>query len=636
MKFSWLIIFCCFLFIQCPHSATGQTSVDSLSQAIIRSSPKELPGLHKEMGVIHYKKRDFPKAEMAFRECIKAALKINDGVMAGKCSNNLGGVAFQQGDYARGILHYRKAIDIYKANQLDTLLGDGFLNLGLAYKKLNIYDSATTNFYKGIKILEKGGSKSGLMYGYNMLANTWREVNSLENARQNYLNSINMAKILSDTLQISKVYNNLGTLFRQRQELDSAVYYYRKSLILKKERKVPKSTGNTYYNLGITFIDLQRSDGAIRYLNKSSEYRLLSYDSVGLAFNLIALSKAYLQKRDTLQANYFLKRFDSLSLWINYPPNLVFDQLVAQRNLAEVQNKFREASEISRKLIKLRESILNAEKQDVISAYEVRFNVNDLEQALEIEASIRQKNQLIYLLSSIIAALIILSLVYYGYAKQKKAKKAKKEAENAEKESEKDKIRYNEMHHRIKNILSLFSGMITHKRNHVKDSIAKRVLYDIGKQLDAINLIMQRLYFSKTSNEGQLNFGKYLKELTQNLFYSTGINQGQYKIESNLDPVQLTADQSNPLGLIVNEVLTNAIKYGQNKDGTWTVKIDLHEEGDNVKLCIVDNGLGFKCQDSGKANTSGMGLIELLTRQMKGKYTYTGDTGGKFIIRFKK
>lgn len=622
MKFSRHIIFYCFLFFPGSYSTLGQNTIDSLSAVIDRADKYALPELHKKAGIIYYRERNFSKAQMAFQACVNAAQNINDWVMAGNCFNNLGGVAFQQGDYVNGILFYRKAIEVYRQNHQDTLLGDGFLNLGLAFKRLNIFDSATVNFYKGVQILEDTGSKTGLMRGYNMLGNILREVNSPEKARLYYMKSLDMAKSLNHVLQIAKTYNNLGTLFRQRGVLDSAVTFYRKSLVLKKDKDVPRLTGNSYYNLAITFIDLQKNDSAIHHLKKSNEYRLLSYDYVGLGFNLVTLSKVYLQKGNIAQASYYLHRSDSLAASVSFPPDLIYNQLAVQRDLFEKQKRFREAADISQKMIRQREAILNSEKQEVIASYEVRFGVNELERALEIEASNRRKNNLIYTLSSMLGAFIIFFLIYYNYVKQKDAKK--------------NEIRYKEMHHRIKNNLSLLSGMINHKRIHLKDGMARKALQSIGKQLDAINLIMQGLYFSKTANSGQLDFGKYLKGLIQNLFGSIGIGNEQYKIVSNLDPVLLTAEQSNPLGLVANEVLTNIIKYGQNKDGTWTVKIDLHEKDDLVELCIKDYGPGFKTQDLVKTETHGMNLIDLLVRQLKGEYSYAGDNGGNFTVCFKK
>ena len=635
MKFYRHIIFYCLLSFHSSFSASGQNTPDSSPAVINRADKYALPELHKKAGIRHYKEKNFQKAEMAFRECLNAAQNINDWVMAGNCLNNLGSVAFQKGDYVNGILFYRKAINMYQENHQDTLLGDGFLNLGLAFKRLNIYDSATANFYKGIKILEDAGSKNGLMYGYNMLGNTLREVNSLKLAREYYLKSVRMAKSLNDSLQTGNAYNNLGTLFRQTGVLDSALYYHRKSLSLKRE-KLPKLTGNTYYNLGITFMELQKNDSAIYCLKKSNDYRFQTHDYIGLGYNLVALAKAYLHEGHTVSAIQSLHHSDSLAKTINYPPDLIYQQLGVRRDLFEMQQNFQQAAEISKAMIRHREEMLNSEKQEVIAAYEVRFGVNELERKLETEASIRRKNNIIYALSAFLAVVVIFLLLYYNHVKRKEAIAKQKEAKAKQKEAKANEIRYKEMHHRIKNIVSLFSGMINHKRGHLKDGVAKNVLRDIGKQLDAINLVISGLYFSPKTNKEQLNFGKYLKELMQNLFSSAGIDATKCKIVSDLAPVILTVEQSNPLGLVANEVLTNVIKYGRGKDGTWAVKIELHEKNNLVELLINDSGPGFKTENLVKTETHGMNLIDLLVRQLKGNHSYVGDHGGNFLVRFKK
>ena len=620
MKFFQLTSAYYFLFIHSFLPFTGPPGVDSLVETT-RHAPKEaLPELHKKIGVFHYLKNDFPKAEMAFQACVNAAQKSNDPVMAGKCLNNLGAVAFKQGEYADGIQSYRKAIALYKTNQLDTLLADGFLNLGLAFKKLNIYDSAISNFYKGINILDSLDSKKSLMNGYNILGNVLREVQSEQQAQQYYLKSIFLAEELKDTLHLGKVYNNLGTLSRQRGDLDSAIQYYHESLHLKRRKKVPKLVGNTHYNLGIVFIRLELADSAVFHLKKSAKYRVLAGDHAGLGYNFVALSKAYLLEEDLLQADQYLKKSDSLSHELTYPAGLSYDHLDVQRDLFKAQNRFKEASEISKKLLQLKEKILNSEKQEVITSYEVRFNVNSLERALEVEAANRRKNRLIYLLSSVLGGLIILFLIYWVNHKRIEAKR--------------NEILYREIHHRMKNTFSLFSGMITLKRKQNQGE-AKKVLLDVGKQLEAVNLVLQKLYFSKTTCQGELDFGEYLRELVKSLFYATGKSQNAYAVEGDFGPVKLAVDQSNRLGLVANEILTNAIKHGESPGGTWNIKIGLSEKNDEVKLYIKDGGRGI-CPGDLDKNTAGIALIKLLVKQLKGVWNYKNEDGSTFTVQFKK
>ncbi|MCG8384473.1 MAG: tetratricopeptide repeat protein [Cytophagales bacterium] len=609
-----------FLFIPSFLPFKEPVGIDSLVKATQYAHKEALPGLYKEIGVFHYRKKDFPKAGMAFQACVNTAQKSNDPTMAGRCLNNLGAVAFQQGAYADGIQYYRKAIALYEANQLDTLRADGFLNLGLAFKKLNIYDSAISNFYKGINVLEQLDSKSSLMNGYNTLANVLREAQSEEQAQQYYLESILLAEQLKDTLHLSKVYNNLGTLSRKMGHLDSALFYYHESLQLKKRKNVPKLMGNTHYNLGMVFIGLKRADSALFHLKKSSEYRVLAGDHAGLGYNFVALSKSHLINGDLTRADHYLKRSDSLSKELTYSTGLYYDHLGVQRDLFEAQSRFREASQISKELVQLKEKLLDSEKQEVITSYEVRFNVNSLERKLEWEAANRQKNQLIYTLSSIIGGLTILFLIYWVNHKRKEAKR--------------NEILYREIHHRMKNTFSLFGGMITLKRKQ-NNGEAKKVLLDIGKQLEAVNLVLQKLYFSKTAHQGELDFGEYLKELVKSLFFTTGKSQNTYAVATDFGPVKLAVDQSNRLGLVANEILTNAIKYGQSEDGTWKIKIGLSEHDGEVKLQIRDNGKGI-CPGDLERNTTGIALVQLLVKQLKGAWNYTNEEGSSFTVQFKK
>jgi two-component sensor histidine kinase len=106
----------------------------------------------------------------------------------------------------------------------------------------------------------------------------------------------------------------------------------------------------------------------------------------------------------------------------------------------------------------------------------------------------------------------------------------------------------------------------------------------------------------------------------------------------NVEKVDLNLDQAIPCGLIVNELLTNAVKYAfTDQDKNNVISIKVTEKKGIVEITVADNGLGLpKNFDVNKTNTLGLQLVSTLTEQLEGKLTVMNDNGAKFIITFKK
>ncbi len=584
---------------------------------------------YKEQGKSYYVKKDFPKAAMAYQNCIKVARVQQDWFTLGKCLNNLSAVAFQQGDYQKQIHLLRQAIYTYQQLQSDSLLAESYINLGLAFKRLDIYDSAIVNYYEGIQLLEQQQESTSLMVSYNMLGNMLRKVESYDKARKYYFKSMHLARVLTDTMQIAMVYNNLGKLSEDTDKPKEAIQYYNKSIALKKSARLKKALGTTYYNLGKAYLVLEENEKAIQYFEQSLQYYQSTSDTMGMAEGAVVLAKAYLAKNDIQKTLQYLKRYEADTSERQFSPILTYNYWKTKRNLLERQGDFEAASAASKRLITLQQALLDTEKQDQITAYEIRFGLAELERKnaaqanqLKLEAIKRRNMFTTAALVFIIVGFLILFLLYNNQMTKKVALR--------------NEALYREMHHRIKNNLALFSGMITYRKRNLTEGRLKNTLHSLGQQLNTMNLTHQSLYFSKKADLGHLDLVNYIEVLVDDLFFASGLLANQYEIDFALASARLEADQSNPLGLIINEVLTNAIKYGKSEDGKLRLSILLEKQDKQLTLIVKDKGKGF---DTLKVNKNeGMRLIDLLAKSLKAQYTYKeSDRGGvEFSIQFTK
>lgn len=571
---------------------------------------------YKKEGIEYYKKRDFQKAVSSFQNCIELSRIEKDWRTLGQCYNNLGSVQFQMGAYAKGIINYENATKVYSKNKLDTLLGESYLNLGLAYKKQSIYDSSIANFYRGIKILEGLQVKISLLKGYNMLANALRETASLEKARIWYLKALEIALGENNLSQIAGIYNNLGTLFKKEGKPDSAIHYYQKSLIFKKDGQA-KGLGNTHFNLGETFVDLYQIDSAIKYYHKSVEYRLLAKDNFGLAHSNLGLTRALIMQGNIDLALDPLEKSKTLVSSIS-SKDLYLKHIETERDYFLSTGRYIEAGNLLEEIQNIREEILNKDKQDLITSYEIKYDVQKLRETI-----VSKDQALVWAFA--IASLLFITGVFLYRERQKK----KRAAEIIE-------TLFKDMHHRVKNNLSLLNGVITFRRRALKDVDAKNILKGIGGQVDTINLIHQRLYLQQGEKVGNIDLSQYLQELVENVFVSSGVASNDYDLDFELNTAYVSADKANPIGLIVNEIVTNTIKYGKSSDGRWYFSVSLMSREDNIEINLGDRGVGIRQADSERTETGGLRLIDILSRQINAEFSFDSNKGTKFVLRFKK
>ena len=190
-----------------------------------------------------------------------------------------------------------------------------------------------------------------------------------------------------------------------------------------------------------------------------------------------------------------------------------------------------------------------------------------------------------------------------------------------------------ETHHRVKNNLITISGLLYLQSQHIEDPDAKKVLLDSQNRARAMALIHQKLYSQEYLNSINLNY--YFKQLLDEVLKTYNFDDNiQYIL--NVDDITLDTDTSLILGLIVNELVSNSLKYAFTENEKGTIKVSLHQNKGEFILQISDNGNTIS-DDIDIENTSSFGLIivNLLTNQIGGHILVKRDQGTTFTINFK-
>jgi PAS domain S-box-containing protein len=212
----------------------------------------------------------------------------------------------------------------------------------------------------------------------------------------------------------------------------------------------------------------------------------------------------------------------------------------------------------------------------------------------------------------------------------------KKASESQIRQSLKEKeVLLKEVHHRVKNNLQVISSILNLQSSYVKDDQTLSILRESQNRIKSMSYIHESLY--QTKNFSSINFSEYIENLSNNLFHSYQIFDNFIELKLKIEPVNLNLDQAIPCGLIVNELITNALKYAFKGKKTGEIFIGISEKGKTISIRIEDNGVGLpKGFNYLKTETLGLQLVVTLVEQLDGKMEMKSEKGTKYLITFDK
>ena len=215
-------------------------------------------------------------------------------------------------------------------------------------------------------------------------------------------------------------------------------------------------------------------------------------------------------------------------------------------------------------------------------------------------------------------------------------KEADKKTRLALKEKE---ILLQEVHHRVKNNLQVISSLMSLQRSFVSDPSLVQVLEESQSRISTMSYIHESLY--RNADFSSISFAEYLDRLSTNLVNSYSTPGCKVNYKPNLQDVKLPLEQAIPCGLIVNELVSNVLKYAfkDRKEGDFVLNVS--EKGNKVEIEVADNGVGLPDNFEERKNDSlGIYLIYALIEQLRGEIkiesTTQGRKGSSFLISFDK
>lgn len=471
-----------------------------------------------------------------------------------------------------------------------------------------------------------------------------------------------MANTLLNKQQVYISYFHAKTeSFYQMDLWDSSIYYAKKTLELayllgdfQKEREM-------YLKLYSQYANLKQKDSCYKYIQLSKKFENSKDLNFAQSYNQM-IAACYASFQDFDSAYQYIENYAYLQDSIH--------STMYKNELSELEVKYETAQKektIAEQQLSLNQSKLDAielEKNLQLAALKLVYDKKQSEaksaqekQQLQFEAEIKRQEIItkseaakgIIIKSSLLkdkqiagqaltlgkrkvsiigfAALTgILLLVsffaFYSYNTKRKT------AELLASKNEKIETLITELQHRTKNNMQVMSSLLSLQSDHVENTEARNVLDEGKNRIDAMTLVHQKL--STNSDGTWINFKEYTETLIEQLLRSyKGNKANEINIHRTIENIFLNIDIAVPLGLILNELITNALKYGLSNNKP-KLMIAL-QQSDVLKLTVKDNGIGID-PEFVKKNSLGLKLIHTLVKQLNGTTEVSFKNGTETII----
>lgn len=512
-----------------------------------------------------------------------------------------------------------------------------YLQLETLYKeKANYSKSAEYNFL-AITLFEQMNNQQGIAKCYTRLCDLLYYENKYAEGADYCLKAIAIQSSLNAIDDQALSYRYLADNELMLEAYDKALSSINKAINLLKDAGKTEYDIIPYYNTrGNVYKYMERYEDAfaayknnydvIKALNKPPSDLISSLGNIG---HVYALQKKYDKALPyNLEAIEIMKASgNAKNLWENYMH--VSDSYKALGN-------YEKALEYNLLYSKEYSNFLNSIIDRLESEAQIKYETdkkNETISSQDLKIAQQRKTQILYLT---IAGLLAFSLLgmYFSIKSIRKKRKALQilntELDSKNKQNE---LLLKEIHHRVKNNLEMVKSLIALQSAQLDDEASKEAMLASQNRVQSMGIIHQKLY--QGDNLGSIEMKDYFINLSEGILDAYNA-ENKVKIDCVMEQLELDVDTAVPIGLIVNELLTNALKYAFPDKRAGEIKISLSKQNTNIlTLMVADNGIGKEQGQAPQGTGFGSQLIELLTRQLNGKMNEDTLKGTSVSFQFK-
>lgn len=631
------------------------------------------------------KKKDFVQCDALIKKAVAIFVTNNLYRDAAEAYLNMEEFYLATGsrDYKVMIGYYLKALPMFEKAGAHLRAAATLSNLGDFYLQIDDYPRSIDCLNRALAHYKLGG-ETGVQNTYDLLGTDYLYLDRLQDALKYQLLAVKTAEMLGDTtMDICAVYNHTGMVYFATGQYAPAKYYFAKALAVANKYHDAVAVALAY-NLANSLNGLDQPLEAIAVLREGEKKSPVISPTERVVYDVIYLN-AYTRLKQFARAKpYYLRLLNTYGI-VGANANTTAKALQSILKYLMANGKYDDAAAllpqyktaISKAPLKVRvsqgiyifgyridsarrnylsalqqyqhyallkDSLLKATIDKQMQELQVRFETEKKEKQLVSlkKDSLLQHNKVreadnirnITLLAAA-ALFIITGLLFYSYRINKKNSTAisKKNAELNLLVTEKEWL-LKEIHHRVKNNLQIVMGLLQQQSAYIDNNYALEAIQNSENRMRSIALIHQKLY--QSDNLDLIFMPEYIDELVSYLKDSCGLDSRIF-FEKQIDDLYLDVAQAVPLGLILNEAITNAIKYAYPRDASGIIYISMVEGSDcEVELIIGDNGPGLPTGfDPAKSGSLGVNLMKGLSKQLGGTLDIANEQGCMITVCFR-
>ncbi|WP_339713299.1 tetratricopeptide repeat protein [uncultured Kriegella sp.] len=588
---------------------------EALTLARAENSISALAALYKKIGVYHYLKKEFERAEENYMKSLQ--LDSTTKTAADTYYNHylLKRKLPKQGS----ILPYlEKSIALYKVLEYDASTYNAYLSAGTVYKNNQLYD-------KALELLLLAHTGFSELNDTRQLAKVCSVIGNIHNHLKNYDQALGFHKQALELGKLNDVknensnhYNNLAIVYKNLGQQDSAIVYYNQALKLLESDDV--NYGKILYNLANLYKAKKQGDLAKEYFEASIFYKKKKKDTAAVMYSYNGMADLMLLKGDLKATKIYL---DSVASFFPH----ISDQLVLldyYKNQVAYQREvgaYKSASDYQKRYSELFEKVYDLERTEIIQTMQSRFayekkvnenlqlslaNQNNLLLLEQQRGNLLNKNWMLALLGLVV---LLLAISYYVYAQKQKTKEQALKIEKLEaiyqgQETIKKRIA-RDLHDIVAaNFNGLRLKVLAMPRASNQAELAENIASDIEVVNDQVRKVSHRLFPLEMMAKGRPFTAIMKSQLAEFQLY----RKIEVQLEQELPPVlnDLDFEVQNHIYSILLEVLHNVAKHAQ----ATQLEIDCELTDEKIlQFKIKDNGMGLN--NSAK---SGIGLLNIKQR----------------------
>lgn len=551
---------------------------------------------------------------------------------------NIGYVYDVQSDFRNSLRCYNYALSYAKRKKNTSLLADVYQNLGVTYYSLGNLPEALKMHYESLRNYDKMNDEDGKADEYNSIGNVYADQGNEEQALIMYKRSLKLCLRAEDKNGSGNAYVNIGIVYKDLGRYQEALVMY--------DKAIQSYTGiNDRGGLAIAYNDkaklyykIGRYEEAIGFCKISLENSIFINDISEITSSYLTMAKIYIKLGKLEKAKELIDLSLRKSLDIGEKNNIK-EAYWTFIQLDSASNDFKAAFMHQKLWLSYRDSIVNqeAEEKSYNTVLKYMYDKKAIAEQRKHDKAIFQlseqnklsSQQRLYL--AIILGVFGCSAAVVWYFARRSFNNRKQLAEVLANENEHKEALLQEVHHRVNNSLQMISSLLSIQADTADSDEIREYLIKSENRIQAMSVMHQLLHLGNSKLE--VNMSDYFSEVIQ--FYRQMLEaKPGIVLEAKIPSLFFHTKQAMPLALILNELITNSLKYAFPSD-TGKIEVSLEQQQNQTWLFRVkDNGIGFNADALKRDSSIGLSLVHLMTKQIDGKLKMDSSNGMLVEIEF--